>query len=212
MAKTDPYFHVRYNTATRNLGVVGSYQQMYETGKNGDIMAFVHDDLVMKEDGWDERVLREFADESVGVVGFGGARWHGTPDLYKVPYLLTNLRRGDYLSNVDDAEVHGQRFTGSTGVAVLDGFSLCVRRSLLDRIGGWSRISRGCDFFCYDYALCAMARRLGLSIHVVGVRCHHRGGGTSVSAGGNITSQEAYDSSHRWFYEEFRDVMPWAVR
>jgi GT2 family glycosyltransferase len=169
----------------------------------------------MRERGWDERILKEFDDPQIGIVGFGGALWHGTDELYKTPYELTQLRRGDYISNVDDAEVHGARFTGSTGVCVLDGFSLCIRRSLLDRSGGWKFMADQCDFFCYDYAICALARRYGYSIRVVGIRCHHRGGSSSVRKEESIrklTSQENYDKSHAWFYNEFRDVMPCKVK
>lgn len=202
--------HVRKNTPEDNLRIVQSYQWLYENSTE-EILCYLHDDVIVRERGWDVRLLKEFDDPEVGLVGMGGARWHGTTDLYKRPYLLQNLRRGDYLSNVDDAEVHGSRFTGATDIAVLDGFCLTVRRSLLDRIGGFRLlVENNIDLLCYDYALCALARRYGYRIRVVGVRCHHRGGGTSV--GLNADRQEEYDRSHRWFYESFRDVMPWSVK
>ena len=199
------------NTPEDNDGVVGSYQYLYE-GSECEFLAFIHDDVICREQGWDERVLAEFENPAVGVVGFGGAKWHGTSDLYKTPYRLDQLRRGDYMSNVDDAEVHGARFTESTEVSVCDGFALVVRRDLLAQCDGWRGLASGCDFFCYDYALCAMARRLGYRIRCVGIRCHHLGGRTSVHLpDSEITSQAAYDRSHRWFYETYRDVMPWRV-
>lgn len=205
-AAGDLKLHVRHNTPEDNLGVVKSYQKLYEQ-TDEEILCYMHDDCIVREKGWDERILREFEDPTVGLVGAGGARIHGDPSLYKRSYVLQNLRRDDYLSNVDDAEVHGSRFTGSTDVAVLDGYCLCVRRSLLDRLHGWSLlIENNIDFLCYDYALSALVRRLGYRIRVVGVRCHHRGGGTSVAL--RTDRQEEYDRSHRWFYEEFRDVMP----
>lgn len=205
---------IKYNTPEDNWGVVRSYQWIYEREKLREFpfIAFIHDDVICREAGWDKRVLAEFEDPTVGIVGFGGARWHGVPELYKTPYRLDQLRRGDYLSNVDDAEVHGGRFTASAEVAVLDGFALVLRRDLLDRCNGWRGLASGCDFFCYDYAACGMARRLGYRCRVLGVRCHHLGGRTSVLLPqAEITSQEAYDRSHRWFYETYRDVMPWSV-
>jgi GT2 family glycosyltransferase len=204
---------IQYNRTDLNLGVVGSYQKLY--GKLGacDLIMFIHDDVICREDGWDERVKREFREvHTMGVLGFGGARWHGTTEIYKRPYGVTQLQRGEYLSNVDDAEVHGARFTGEADVAVLDGFCIVVRRSFLDQCGGLHFVDPSASFFCYDYAICAMARRLGYRIRMVGIRCHHRGGGTSVSASNEITSQEAYNSSHRWFYDEFKDVMPARVK
>jgi hypothetical protein len=199
------------NTPEENLGVVGSYQKIYES-TDADIICYMHDDVIVRERGWDERILQQFDARDTGVVGFGGAEWHGTPELYKTRYTLGQLRRGEYRSNVDDAEVHGERFAGACDVAVLDGYCLAVRRSFLERSGGWAFLQAGgIDFFCYDYAICALARRYQYRVRCVGIRCHHRGGGTSVLAKTGIASPEAYEASHRWFYEEFKDVMPCRV-
>src|SRR5215510_5984385 len=137
-ARTNPQLWVKFNTAENNSDVIGSYQELYEAARHtSDVLAYIHDDVIVRERGWDERVLREFEDREVGLVGFGGAKQHGSDDLYKTPYQLTQLARYGYLSNVDDAESHGGRFTESTDSAVLDGFSLIARRDLLDRCGGW---------------------------------------------------------------------------
>src|SRR3990167_6379270 len=208
--------HYWTNTLENNLGVVGAYQKLYEQHSE-DILLYLHNDVICREQDWDLRLMAEFiADPGVAVVGFGGALWHGLPDLYKVPYRLEQLQRGDYRSNVDDAEVHGTRFTGRCNVVVLDGFALAVRRSFLDRIGGFAKIS-GCNFFNYDYALCALARRYKQKIRLIGVKCHNRGGATSVQHGKEPSveryiSQEAYDKSHEWFYNEFRLEMPARVK
>jgi len=157
--------------------------------------------------------MAEFiADPQVALVGFGGALWHGLPDLYKTPYQLQQLQRGDYRSNVDNAEVHGSRFTGSCNVAVLDGFALAVRRSFLDRIGGWKQWPEHSSFYCYDYILCALARRYHQKVRLLGVRCHHRGGQSSTKVNTIATSDESYQRSHEWFYQSFRDVMPCSVQ
>lgn len=204
--------HICRNSKDHNLGVVGSYQKLYAERSSADILCYIHDDVTMHEQGWDQRILAEFNDPQVAVVGLGGARRHGHPDLYKVPYKLEHLARGGYLSNVDDAEVHGKRFEGSCDVAVLDGFTIAVRRSFLDEIGGWKWMLPNIDFYCYDYAICAMARRHGYRVRLVGLRCHHHGGATSVKVKGlPITSQEAYDRAHAAFYLEFADVMPYEV-
>lgn len=200
--------HVRRNTPEDNLGVVKSYQWLYEHSTE-EILCFIHDDVIIHEDRWDQRIMAEFDDPHVGIIGMGGARWHGTPDLYKVRYHLPHLRRGDYLSNVDDAEVHGTRFTGVSDVAVLDGFCLVVRRSLLRRVGGFQLlIDNAIDFLCYDYALCALARRYNYRIRTIGIRCHHRGGQTSLG----VDRTEEYERSHSWFYNEFKDVLPASVK
>lgn len=207
--------HVQYNTVDVNLGVVGSYQKLY-TQSTEDVLVFIHDDVIMRERGWDARVLQEFEDPKVGVVGFGGALQHGADEIYRVPYRLQQLARFRYLSNVDDAEVHGTRFSAACDVAVLDGFALVIRRSLLDQCNGWP-VDRYPPHHNYDYWLCCMAHRLGFRVRCVGVRCHHRGGGTAVGAEYHKwceTTRWGSDAvmhaeGHRLVYEEFRDVLPW---
>ena len=212
-----------WNTPEHNDGVVGSYNAMYRESTqypyaDSEILAYIHDDVWIREEGWDERVLKEFEDPTIGVVGFGGARHHGSPDLYKIPYKLQQLARFDYYSNVDDAETHGTRFADVCDVAVLDGFSVIVRRELLDRAGGWPNIPGG--FHNYDYAICGLAHRFNYRVRCIGIRCHHEGGKTSTTPQyqewaareKGMTDQAIHEASHEWFYDEFRDVMPWSCQ
>lgn len=199
-----------------NMGVVGSYQWLYENTQDHDVLAYLHDDVTLYNQDWDHRILREFDDPRVGVVGFGGGLRHGTADLYKTPYRLQQLARDNYLSNTDDAETHGTRFLASTEVAVLDGFALIVRKALLDKTGGWP--VDHLRFHCYDYWVCCAAHRHGYSVRVVGEKCQHHGGRTSVGAAYNdwcrglgTTDLEIHQDSHRWIHSEFKDVLPYWV-
>ena len=168
-----------------------------------EFIAFIHDDVIITERDWDLRVLAEFNDPKVGLVGFGGATAHGTDDLYTTPYRLQNLARMGFASNLVDAEAHGERFQGSREVVVLDGFFMAARREMLDKFF-WpvDKIF----FHCYDYFFCCMARRLGYKIRMVGVACQHLGGATSVGMG--VERQGDHERSHRYIWEEFRDVLP----
>src|SRR6266567_7723307 len=56
--------------------VISAYQEAYEKTTE-PIIGMVHDDVVIHEEGWCARVLRQFSDPGVGVVGFGGALGHG---------------------------------------------------------------------------------------------------------------------------------------
>jgi hypothetical protein len=157
---------------------------------------------------WMRRVLKEFEDPTVGLVGFGGALIHGSPDLYRTPYKLQNLGRGLYRSNVEDAEIHGERFTGECDVSVLDGFALIVRREILEKAGGWP-VGK-LDYINYDLWLCCMAHRLGYRIRLVGCKALHLGGRTAVKLC-KAASGEEYERAHRYIYENFADVLPYSV-
>lgn len=187
--------------------ILPAFTELYEHSQGSDILAYLHDDLVITEKGWDARVLHEFEDPQVGIVGFGGALGHASPSLYSGPYYLPDLARRHFMSNMLTAEEHGARFAGSTDAAVLDGFSLFVRRELLDRIGGWKKVYEA-GYYLYTEALCCEARRLGYRIRMVGVACNHLGGKTSTTA--NIT--EDFEAKHRWLYDSYRDVLPFEVQ
>lgn len=205
--------NARFIHARQKRGPVGCLQLAYEAADT-DILALVHDDVEIHEPGWDARVLREFADPSVGVVGFGGATGLADDDIYQTPYRLQQLARHNYASNVDDAEVHGERFAGERDVAVLDGFCLIVRRKLLDKMGGWP--TQHLKFHMYDAALACYAKRFGYRTRLVGVRSHHRGGQTScrteyhewLKREFNTTDAEVHRVAHEWIAQEFRDVLP----
>jgi len=226
----------RLNTPDANLGVTGSLQWLYEH-TTAPIIAFLHSDCEVLEQGWDERVLKEFEDERVGVVGFGGALQLGLDDIYRTPYKLQQLARVSYMSNQTDAEVHGERFTGSRDVATLDGFSLIVRRSLLDH---WITTTEGWDeggglvcqsvqkgwpvarypFHNYDNALCLQAAKQGYRVRVVGVSCTHHGGATATTPAYQEwslnklgkTDSEVHTESHRHLYEDGRGWLPLRAR
>lgn len=190
-------------------GMLAAYQKGFEQ-EPADVLMFVHDDVICREPTWRGRVMAEFADPTVGLVGFGGAIQHGSFDLYKTPYRLQQLGRSGYLSNVDDAEVHGQRFAYECDVAVLDGFALIARRSILERAGGWP-LGTPIGYSLYDYWLSCETRRQGYRIRLVGIRAHHWGGRTAVALKMADGQGPAHDAAHRYIYDTCRDVLPFSV-
>lgn len=192
-------------------GILPAYQEAYAGSEGFDVLAYLHDDLIIHDQDWTARVLKEFEDPLVGLVGFGGALWHGSPDLYKAPYDYHQLGRSEFMSNMDDAENHGARFTGSREVAVLDGFALIVRTELLDHTGGWPVETLG--YIGYDYWASAMAHRYGYRIKLVGCAVRHIGGQTFVKLGlGRGPEHWAqYLAAHEYIYSEFKDVLPFRV-
>ena len=188
---------------------------------HADILAFFHSDLIIHEDDWDLRVLKCFEDPDVAVAGFGGALRHGHPDLYRTPYDYRQLARDGWLSNLSDAEVHGTRETGVREVAVVDSFSIIIRRSFLTRVGGWP-VGEYPPSHVSDYWACCMAHKLGLKVMAIGVSCTHASGG--VRGDGRFdypkwiagtkwgSDANCHAIGHKLIYEQFRDVLPWEVK
>lgn len=195
-------------------GMLTAYQRAYNyLLSEHEILAYVHDDVLFTEpaDGIWKRVLAEFDDPTVGVVGFGGALVHGSPDLYRTPFRVNQLGRSLYRSNTEDAEVHGERFTGECDVATLDGFCLVVRRDVLERSGGWP-VDTPVNYLCYDYWLTCVAHRLGYRVRLVGARCLHLGGRTAVALKRIPPDGAGHYEAHKWLWKEFADVLPFDAR
>jgi GT2 family glycosyltransferase len=193
------------DTAEGCLTLLQAYQQGLES-TSSPILGYVHDDVVVRDPEWLSRVLREFDDPHVGMVGFGGALRHGSESLYQMPYRLAQFGRSDFRSNLFDAERHGKRFTGSCNVAVLDGFAMFVRREILEKARGWP-VGTPIGYFCYDYWLSCEVRRQGYRIRLVGVACTHLGG--KSSSGVQLT--ESSKDAHQYIYDTCRDVLPFKV-
>lgn len=185
--------------------ILPAYQEGFESTSE-EIIGLVHDDVVIREKGWTSRVLNQFDDPFVGMVGFAGAVRHGRPDIYRAPYDLPQLGRFGFKSNMRTAEEHGERFAGDCDVAVLDGMAMFVRRPILERCGGWP-LNTPIGYFCYDYWLSCEVRRQGYKIRLCGVDIDHLGGKSSEF----INPSSSHADSHRWLYDHSHDVLPFSV-
>ncbi len=181
-----------------------------------DILAYFHTDVRCHEEDWDSRVLAEFNDQTIGIVGFCGGKRLGSPDIYKLPFNFMQLARYDVVSNMKDAHVHGRRNRNEEDVAVVDSFALVIRRSLLDVYGGWP-VDRYPAMHCSDLYACLQCARHGQRVRVVGISCAHTSGG--VKGDGSFdygawqqeigeTDQEMHKRGHRLLYDSFRDILP----
>ena len=62
------------------MNIVPAYQKAFENCSS-DILGFLHDDLICEDDLWLERVMREFEDPEVGIVGFAGGFGYCHPSM-----------------------------------------------------------------------------------------------------------------------------------
>lgn len=210
-----PNIHTFDNT-DNTVSPCEAYQHLLQDS-NADVLIYLHDDVIVHDPDWSGRVMTEFSNPDCVAVGFGGALSLGRPDLYRVPYAIQNMARGDYISNQDDAEIHGRREKGRRRVAVLDAFAMAVRRDFLISVGGWP--VKHLTHHCLDLWLACEAARAGKEIWMIGISALHEGGGSSTKAtyatalwkqGGTLQSD--HQVPHRWLADNYRDVLPLRVR
>jgi GT2 family glycosyltransferase len=170
---------------------------------SGDVVAMLHNDLMIRESGWDQRLLEQFEHPATGVCGVHGSKMLGHDDIWKRPYDFRLLGRGDSYSNLEDAESHGARSTVPVEVVTLDGMALIARRRDL---AAWGGLDERYIHHMYDHDVCLTARRDNRRNFMVPIAARHISGQTAnaprynehfVDLGRDLGIHQA---SHRAFY------------
>ncbi len=190
-----------------NIGVVGSMQQCVDYAK-GDVIAILHNDLYVFEYGWDKRVLNEFeADDKLGLLGFLGSRAVG----------ITGGRQFT-MSNMIEAEIHGERITDARSCVIFDGMSLIGRKKMFQEVGGFDLGYTYHHFYDRDISMKSFTS--GWNNKTIGVLCHHKSGVTANRADyqtwidkkmetSNFTGDKAsYDRSEAYFINKWKKFLP----
>lgn len=149
-----------------NIGVLASMQEIYTQSK-GDVIAILHNDVYVLDYGWNEDVIAEFTkDEKLGLAGFLGARGIGKTG-----------GRMFTMSNMVEAEYHGERIQGVRDCIVFDGLSLICRRAMLESVGGFDQQYTYHHF--YDRDISCASYFAGWHNKTIGIYFHHRSGITA---------------------------------
>ena len=197
-----------------NAGVIPSLNQIVKAS-TGDVVALLHNDLYVLEEGWDMRVREAFAAEpKVGLAGFVGAAGIGT-----------NGGREHTCSNMLDAEHHGARNAGLRYVAVFDGLALIGRRQMFEQVaagnpGGEPFDTSFAFHHFYDRDISAASLAAGWKNLFIGVRCWHANGQTAnfsayqewaakkLGVAPGTGDQHCYQRSERRFFEKWGKKLP----
>jgi len=166
---------------TDNVGVRESLNQGWKNS-SGEIILFMHNDLMIYEKDFDIKLKKAFEkNKELGAIGAFGAKRIGDDNIYKVPYKMSQLARGGNISNARmDKEIHGFRNLKNEfeNVAVFDGMFMCIKRELLDKVGGFDPITE--TFHNYDNLICIKSLENGYENIVISLDVDHLGGRTTV--------------------------------
>lgn len=211
------YCDVRCIRNEKNTGVYPTFQQGYEA-TDSKFIFFSHNDVEMKEYGWDEKLSRILMSRSdFGVCGMFGAKGIGTPDIYKSPYQFTQLMRWNCITVSSMAGAGGRLIRKDIErVVVLDGFSLITNREMIDRaFSGKFDHDNYPPHHNYDHDICLTSHFGGFKNYVIDIDCKHHGGATSTrekwAEEMGKTDLSIHRQAHVVMYEKYRGRLPVSV-
>lgn len=217
-AKFKNYHDIRCIRFEDNIGVFPTFKAAFTYLKDTDIewFFFTHNDVVMCEIGWDEKLdilLSKL--KNPGVCGFFGATQLGTSDIYRTPYHLMQLQRWDCWTGLTTIRYGGLLLQKEfKEVAVLDGFALIINRKVLERICNDESLNGFPVHHMYDNLICIESHFAGFKNYVLNFNCDHLGGRTSCYNDGEYAKQfgttdfEIHRMAHEMFYERYRGRLP----
>lgn len=194
-------FPLRYQRNPTNAGLISALNQGARLA-SGEFLCFLHNDTEMHEPAWLERLTSALGDgRHVGLAGLYGVRRLRRDGRYVGRTIVHCLEGGPGLP----APV--------VEVAAVDGVCLCLRRSLLEEIGGFDE-SYG-FFHGYDRDLSFAVRERGLRCVVVAAPFVHRGGGTRTAERAPVSAAQDLVERRRAlarFSDKWRHRLPSDVR
>ena len=192
---------LRYHRNATNAGLITALNQGARLA-SADVLCFLHNDTEMREPAWLERLEAALGDgRRVGLAGLYGVRRVRRDGRYVGRTIVHSLDGGPGLP----APV--------VEVAAVDGVCLCLRRTLLDEIGGFDE---GYGFFHgYDRDLSFAVRERGLACVIVDASFAHRGGGTRTGERAPVAAARDLEQRRQAmarFCEKWQHRLPSDVR
>lgn len=141
--------------------------QAYNEGVSrakGDILCFMHDDILYRSTCWGNIVQEVFHDSSIGVIGFAGAHFLSSSPWYwsYSPFISEHNLCNDHGKVLEFFKDDYYDENGLADLVVVDGFCFFVRSSLFDKIRFDEDTYTG--FHAYDMDLCMQVLGLGLRV------------------------------------------------
>jgi GT2 family glycosyltransferase len=188
---------------------------------NGDILCFMHDDVMFRTEGWEKIARRHFEeDEKLGLIGFAGTHflpstpmyWHDSPFISE--YDLTT-RDGEtekcffteFFSKPDGRSEYGASTERKTlvEVAAVDGLCFFVRRELFDTVRFDEETFDG--FHLYDMDICMQVRGVGYKVAVCNdILVEH-----FYNASPSKKGYDLFEKNLQLFYNKWSSYFPMVV-
>lgn len=166
----------------------------------GEILCFMHEDILFKSKDWGKIVNETFKDSSIGLIGVSGAHFLPSCPLYWVESPFITTTNVDKIDGQEFCEYKKELMNGAEIVDAVacDGQWLCLRKNQFDNICFDELTFTG--FHLYDMDICLQVLQQGMRVCVVdGILIEHH-------SRGNF--DERFETALGIFYNKWKDFLP----
>lgn len=142
------------DNSMKKYSIFSAYNEGVKRSK-GDLLCFMHEDILFHSDNWGVSAYDRFDNASVGMIGVLGTQYMpNTPSAWwwtgcRVGYVLqsNNNKLG-----TNDTYINGDPVSQDVEAVVVDGLWFCIRRELFNQISFDDSTFN--SFHCYDHDIC----------------------------------------------------------
>ena len=172
----------------------------------GDILCFMHDDILFHTEGWGQQITTQFEEQSIGVIGFGGAHFLPTVPMYwsELPFISEFCLHNENGICIEcKCEDY---FNGNLAdVVAVDGFCMFIRQSLFEQVQFDSMSYTG--FHAYDMDICMQVLHAGYRVCVSrSILIEHAWFETEARL--RVGYVQALEDNMRLFYQKWQTQLP----
>ncbi len=174
-------------------------------------LCFMHDDILYHTQDWGKKVIENFQDEKVGVIGVGGCHY-----LCKYPVSLLSWKLAErnkfysfnYIQRYDENKKHKTEIfnnlqSKSVNVVALDGMWFCIKQNLFEHTSLKFDEENFKGFHFYDFDMCMQIHALKMQTKVIpDILIEHFSDGTF--------NKVWYDNAFI-FYKKWKNYFPIAI-
>jgi glycosyltransferase involved in cell wall biosynthesis len=162
------YELVVIDNSKNEYSIFSAYNEGVRRAK-GDVLCFMHEDIVYHSEGWGNKVKEYFAEHlQAGLLGVAGthyfpalpaAQWDS--EIASSHIIQGEMKNGKYVSQ----EIEQNQYKKNpTEMVAVDGLWLCMRKKVFDFVSWDEKTFNG--FHCYDTDMAFQVWRAGYEVHL----------------------------------------------
>jgi len=195
------YELVVINNSTNHYSIFSAYNEGVRKTK-GDILCFMHEDILFHTNGWGNKVENLFlSNKEYGLLGvIGGQFIPKTPSSYwEGGKSIGQIIQGTTENGVYRTWLNGRLPKKEVQECVaVDGMWICIQKKMFEVIK-WD-VQTFKHFHCYDMDICMQVRETGKKVGVIrDIQVEHQSYGNT---------DNIYCEQSRLFYEKWKNELP----